>query len=350
MKKPWMKGIALCLLAVMITLAAAGCGSEQGENNDEKSARNGYPVTVTDQAGREVTIEEQPQRIASSYYISTALLLVLERKDQIVAVEMKADTRKLYQMAAPELLSLPAIGSGKGINVEETAAAKPDLVILPLKLQDAAASFEALDIPVLVVNPETEEEFEECITLLGKATGTDMRASQLLQYYSDRAGEMERLTKGLDRPAVYIASGADYLRTCTGEMYQDDVIQMAGGRNVSTELTDAYWAAISAEQLLEWNPDYIFAVSYAEYSLDAIRANPALAGVNAVKNGRVITFPSDIEAWDYPAPSSVLGIMWMTSQLHPEVYAEEQFLQEADAFYQTFFGISVTAEDMGISL
>ena len=34
-----------------------------------------YPLTVTDQLGREVTIEEEPKTLASGYYISTSLLI-----------------------------------------------------------------------------------------------------------------------------------------------------------------------------------------------------------------------------------------------------------------------------------
>ena len=36
-----------------------------------------YPLTVTDQLGREVTIEEEPKTLASGYYISTSLLIAL---------------------------------------------------------------------------------------------------------------------------------------------------------------------------------------------------------------------------------------------------------------------------------
>ena len=40
-----------------------------------------YPVTVTDQAGREVTIEEEPEKLVSGYYISTSLLIALDLDD-----------------------------------------------------------------------------------------------------------------------------------------------------------------------------------------------------------------------------------------------------------------------------
>lgn len=364
--------MAVCLLVTSL----AGCGStsntagqetitteaaasEEGttvsaetetaaETADAEITADAFPLSLTDQAGREVTLEAPARNLVSSYYISTALLIALGCADNLSGIEMKADTRMLYQLAAPQLLSLPAVGSGKGINVEETAALSPDLVILPLRLLDSAASFEELGIPVLVVNPETQEDFEACVELLGAATGTQERAAGLLAYYHEKMEEAEALTTDLERPDVYFASGSDYLRTCTSQMYQNDLIRMAGGRSVSEELTDGYWQNVSPEQVLAWNPEYIFCVTDADYTLEDVKQDETLAQVQAVQDGHIMSFPSPIEAWDYPTPSSVLGVLWLTCQLHPEVYSQEDFVKEAKAFYQEFFSIEVTEEQLGL--
>lgn len=324
-----------------------GTGTESTDEAAKDSTSASLEIHLTDQAGREVTLPAPAEKLVSSYYISTAILIALGCEDGLVGIEMKADTRELYKLAAPQLLELPAVGSGKGINVEETAALEPDVVILPLRLQDSVASFEELGIPVLVVNPETQEDFEACVELLGKVTGQTKRSEELLNYYHEQMDKAQELTKDLDRPNVYLASGGDYLRTATSQMYQNDLIEMAGGTNVSSELTDGYWQTVSPEQVLAWNPEYIFAVSYAEYSLEDILSDSSLANVQAVKEDKVMTFPSQIEPWDYPTPSSVLGVLWLTSRLHPEVYGEDEFLQEAKGFYERFFDISVTEELLG---
>ena len=67
-----------------------------------------YPLTVTDQLGREVTIETEPKTLASGYYISTSLLIALGVQDELVGVEAKADKRTIYSLSAPELQSCPA--------------------------------------------------------------------------------------------------------------------------------------------------------------------------------------------------------------------------------------------------
>lgn len=41
-------------------------------------------------------------------------------------------------------------------------------------------------------------------------------------------------------------------------MFQDLLIRNAGAENVASEITDTYWATVSYEQLLAWNPDASF--------------------------------------------------------------------------------------------
>lgn len=323
-------------------------GNDAEDSTSDENIK--YPLTVTDQIGREVVIEKPAKKIVSSYYISTAITIALGKKENLVGIEMKADSRKLYQKAAPEIISLPAVGSGKGLNIEETANLDPDIVIIPQKLKESVEQLEQLNIPVIVIDPETLENYNACVWLLGNVYGCQDKAKELMAYYEKKINEAEEIVSSKidSMPTVYLASGASYLRTCTSNMYQDKLIHMAGGINVSDGLEEGYWAEISKEQLLDWNPDYIFPVSYAEYTVDDILKDSDLAQVQAVIDKNVIMFPSSIEPWDYPTPSSVLGILWLTHILHPEIYTKDTYMTEAKTFYKTFFQIDVTEEELGL--
>ena len=306
-------------------------------------------IIITDQIGREIVFEKPAEKLVSSYYISTAILVSLGLEDNLIGIEAKAETRGLYSLAASNLIDLPAIGTGKGVNIEEIAALEPDVVIVPKRLSDAVESFESLGIPVIVVNPETLDDFKECIAILAKITGADETAKKLLNYYDEKMELAASLTEGLENPpSVYLSAGSDYLSTCTSQMYQNDLIAIAGGDNVSKELTDGYWQMVSAEQINLWQPAYIFAVSYAEYTLDDIKADTAFSEIPAIKNDNLFIFPSAIEPWDYPTPSSVLGVLYLTHILHPDLYTQKQYVEEATSFYKEFFDIDVTLEDLGL--
>ena len=105
-----------------------------------------YPLTVTDQLGREVTIETEPKTLASGYYISTSLLIALGVQDELVGVEARADKRTIYSLSSPELQSLPSLGTAKEFDLEGCAALTPDLVIVPAKLKDSIPQMEELGL------------------------------------------------------------------------------------------------------------------------------------------------------------------------------------------------------------
>lgn len=139
-----------------------------------------YPVTVTDQADRTVTIEKEPAKIVSGYYIPSSLLIALGLSDKMVGIEAKADKRPIYKLAAPELLELPNVGTAKEFDLETCASLSPDLVILPLKLKDAAKSLTELGIPVLLVNPESPDQLSDMISLIATATNTGIKQTSCL--------------------------------------------------------------------------------------------------------------------------------------------------------------------------
>ena len=355
------KSIALALAAAMaLSLAACGqstsqsqsaapaSGSQSQPQSQSASApaavEEAMPVTLTDAAGRQVTIETEPETLVSGYYITTSMLIALGQQDKLVGIEAKADTRPIYALAAPELLELPSVGTAKEFDLEGCAALEPDLVILPLKLQESAEALEQLGINALVVNPEDMDLLEETLDLLGQATGSSERAHALMDYNAETEAEMAQLLADAEKPSVYLAGNSSYLSTAGSKMYQNTLIELGGGENVAAELEDDYWADISYEQLLAWNPDVIVIAADADYTKEDLLADSQLAGLTAVQNGAVYALPSAFEAWDSPVPSGVLGIRWMASALHGDLYSLDQFRQDAADFYKEFYGVEIDTQ------
>lgn len=348
-----MKRILSVLLSLAMLLSLAACSqSAPTETTVPESAvmetaapepslpASYYPITVTDQAGREVTIAEEPQRIVSGYYISTSALIALNLDDRLVGIEAKADKRAIYRLSAPELIDLPNVGTAKEFDLEGCAALEPDLVILPLKLKSAAETLEGLGISVLLVNPENQELVEGMITLIAAATDTEDRAQTLLDFTAAQEAMLNQTLSGLKAPSVYLAGNSSLLSTAGDAMYQSDMIRLAGGVNAASEITDTYWAEISYEQLLAWNPEYIVLASDAAYTVADVLADPNLVGCTAVESGNIYQLPSKAEAWDSPVPSGILGAVWLASVLHPEAVTEADCAKRIDEFYETFYGFT----------
>ena len=295
---------------------------------------------LTDQLGRTVTLEQTPERIVSGYYISSSALIALGLEDKLVGIEAKANKRPIYSLSAPALIDLPNVGTAKEFDLEGCIALNPDLVILPAKLKNAAETLEQLGIPALLVNPESGEQLEQMIALLGQATGTQERAEELLDFIAGQRENLETLLAEAEKPRVYLAGNSALLSTAGANMYQSDMMVLAGGENVAAELSDTYWAEISYEQLLAWNPEYLVLASDASYTVEEVLADPNLADCTAVKNGNVLQLPGDAEAWDSPVPSGILGSVWLAARLHGDLLPEDQAEEIIASFYETFYGFS----------
>ena len=314
--------------------------SSEESSTEADAEQTVYPVTVTDQAGREVTIEKEPSSIVSGYYISSSLLIALGLKDKVVGIEAKADKRPIYKLAAPELTELPNVGTAKEFNLETCAALSPDLVILPMKLKDAAQSLTDLGITVLLVNPESQDLLTEMINTIATATNTNSEAAKLLAYIDSQKDMLTSALSGVEPESVYLAGNSSFLSTAGPSMYQSSIIELAGGKNAADSITDAYWAEISYEQLLAWDPSYIIIASDAEYTVDDIMNDPNLAECTAVKNSHVYAIPGDVEALDSPVPAGILASVWLAGILHPDQVSADTYTTEMTNYYETFYGIN----------
>ena len=355
-----MKKLIALLLVLAMTVSFAACG--QSGKPDETTgapvettaapvettqapvettaAPSHYPITVTDHAGREVVIAEEPQKLVSGYYISTSLLIALDLEEKLVGIEAKADKRAIYKLAAPELIVLPNVGTAKEFDLEGCAALEPDLVILPLKLKNAVETLEGLGIQVLLVNPENQELLTQMIHMIAAATNTEDKAAQLLGFTTEQEAYLAQTLAGAQTPSVYLAGNSSMLSTAGNAMYQSDMIRLAGGVNVAAEIEDTYWVEISYEQLLSWDPAYIILASDATYTAADVLADPNLANCAAVVNGNVYQLPNKAEAWDSPVPSGILGALWLANILHGDLLSDADCAEKMDAYYETFYNFT----------
>ena len=335
-----MKKLISLLLVLTLLLSFAACsqtGNETETTPETTAAKAHYPITVTDHAGRDVTIEKEPQKLVSGYYISTSVLIALDLEAKLVGIEAKAAKRPIYSLSAPELIDLPNVGTAKEFDLEGCAALEPDLVILPLKLKNAAQTLEGLGIDVLLVNPENQELLTGMIHMIAAATNTEDRAQGLLDFTATQEDYLAKTLAGAQTPKVYLAGNSSLLSTAGNAMYQSDMIRLAGGVNAAAEIEDTYWVEIDYEQLLAWNPDYIILASDASYTPEDVLADPNLADCAAVKNGNVYQLPNKAEAWDSPVPSGILGALWLANVLHSDLVPSAVCTAKMDEYYETFY-------------
>jgi len=269
-----------------------------------------YPMTITDFAGRKVTIEKEPQRIVSLAPSITETLFYIGAGDKLVGVTNYADF-------PPAVKNITRVGGyGKYANLEKIAALKPDLIIaddfsLPIlnKLEEIA--------PVIIVAPKNLSGVYRQVELLGKVTNREEGALTVVADMKATVAYVESVVRGKPRPKVFfILSYYNGYWTAGNGTFINDLITLAGGKNVFSDMKG--WGVASEEQIVARNPDVIIISPNAGVKPEDLCKGP-LASVSAVKNGRVYVL-SDENLVVRPGPRIVLGLEEIAELLHPKAF------------------------------
>ncbi|QYZ79650.1 hypothetical protein E2N92_09510 [Methanofollis formosanus] len=279
-------------------------------------------VTVTDGLGRAVEVELPVERVATGYGIAQKMITTLGAEDRIVGA------------------------NNPGFNVEEVLALDPDLIVIAGWDRNTLNALEGCDVPVFGVIAENIDQLTDSMTNLGEALEEKETAERFCEIYADNIALVQDRTSDLsaaERPVVYLVGPAGVANTCTGEMYQSDLIEIAGGKNAAESESGTRWVDIDAEKIVEYNPDIILIVQYqSQVTPTDIINDERFKDITAVKNRQVYVFPSNVCPWDYPSPEAVLGIKWLAKALHPDLFADVDVTADADAFYEEFYGTTFT--------
>jgi iron complex transport system substrate-binding protein len=106
---------------------------------------------------------------------------------------------------------------------------------------------------------------------------------------------------------------------------------------------------VTAEKIVQWNPDVIWIPYYSTYGVDDVMNDPELSQVTAVKNGDVYIFPGELEPWYDSTLSMYLGTCWAANNLYPELYPYERFMEKVDEFYTLCYGRTFTEKELGLT-
>ena len=315
-------------------------------------------VTVTDCAGRTVTIPEQVDRVACLYAYTGHVAVLLGAEDRIVAVVNGLKRDQLMQRKVENLDDLPCPYNSGSVNIEELAAAKPDLVLLRVENLADAGEQEKLDgtgIPYVVVDYVTMEDQLYSIEMMGQALGRSDRAQAYTAWYRDTVAMVrERLSAvpEADRVRVY-HSVNEVVRTDIPDTLSYEVLAAAGCKNVVTSAgelrLDGNKGMTTIEQIYVWDPDVILSTEPAATAY--FITDEKFSGLRAVREGRVYQLPVGISRWAHPgsveSPLAVLYIAWL---LYPDRFADVDMAGEIKTFYERFFSIELSEEDVAAIL
>jgi iron complex transport system substrate-binding protein len=303
--------VTLVALAMLITLVAlTGCSSDADETTDAgTTSEAAFPVTVTDDAGREVTIDEAPDRIVSLAPANTEIVAALGLTDSLVGVTTFCDYPE-------EVTELPQVGDFVAPNLEAIAAAEPDLVLATTGVQaDVVVQLEELGADVVAIDPQSLVAVFDSIAMVGEVTGATEEAEALTDEMQADLDEIEETVSAEEPPSAFLEIAQDPLFTAGPGTLLDDLLVAASGSNVVAE--EGY-VAYSLEQLVVDDPQVYLATLGSMSDPSDIVARAGYEDLAAVKGGRVYVLDDNLVS--RPGPRVVLGVREIAKALHPEAF------------------------------
>lgn len=273
------------------------------------------PGSVIDDEGRTVTIDAIPERILSLAPNCTEILYALGLGDKVVG-------RTDYCDYPEEVKDKPSVGSAwPGWDVEAIVALEPDLV---LSVSGSIVDqLENLGLTVIVTKAENISDILGNIALIGGVTGTAEEAVNLIEELEERLiAVVTKTALATEKPFVFYevdaSSDVDKPWTTGADTFQDDLIRLAGGRNIASGRSG--WYQIGVEEILIADPELIILEDY-EYGItpESVAARSNWTGITAVTEGKVypITEPN---LTSRQGPRIIEGLEEIAEIIHPELF------------------------------
>jgi len=314
-----LKVIYFILAILLVTVSLAGCtkSPEIPKSKDETNTSvSSFPLTITDQIGRKVTIETQPERIVSLAPSNTEILFALGLEDKVVGVTDYCD----YPEAATKK---EKVGGDADPNIEKIISLKHDIILSTGLYLEPVEELEKLGVPSIAIEPQNFDEMLDSIELIGKVTGRYEEARALVDELKARIKKVDDIVAEIPpdmRPKVLYELWHTPIFVAGPGSYADERIRGAGGENISKDAGKEY-PEYSQEMIIAKNPDIIMFSYHGTTegeSVETIMQRPGWESINAVKNNKV--FYVDENLVQRATPRLVDGLELIVKIIHPELF------------------------------
>lgn len=287
------KKIATILIVILaFTLAACGAPAAQGTP--------GQIVTFTDDLGREVTVSENPQRVAAMIGSFADVWCLAGGRDTLAAAADDAWTSFDLSLGG----DVANLGAVKTPSLETLLAAEPDLVLASVNTTanlELESVLTGAGIPVAYFDVQGFDDYLNMLDICTRLTG---KRENYERYGLDVQREIDDAVARADgsAPSVLVIRATGV--SCKVKSSRDNVLgeMLADLGCVNIADSDASLLEdLSVEAIIAAEPDYIFCVLQGSDPTDAMAtlektllSNPAWGELKAVREGRFYTLEHEL--------------------------------------------------------
>ncbi|WP_042224515.1 cobalamin-binding protein [Oceanobacillus manasiensis] len=225
-------------------------------------------------------------RIVSICPSNTEILEYLGKVHLLVGVDDFTD----WPLSVREL---PKVGPDLSIDMDEVAALKPDLVLASLSVPGMEKNIEALEklqLPYIILNPNSLQEIAEDIETVGRAIGeSQLGMTRKATFLAEIRQFRQRKTKS-SQPTLYWEWWPKPVFTPGAVNWLTEISELAGATNIyATEQVASFQT--DWEDVKTRNPDHIcmvwVGIKEEKMRPELVMKRPGWDKMRAVQNGNV---------------------------------------------------------------
>lgn len=281
----------------------------------------GDEISLTDATGEKLVFHRPPSRIVSLNPDFTDTLFALGAGEDVVGTTdfcLHPDTHP----------GIERCGNLWSPDLEKVVSLNPDIIFATMAGNNPGTveSLRNLEIPVFVAGPQVSfSAYFRLLRRLGVILKREEEAARLIGSFRDEIRELSSRT-GKEPPVdVFIQLGAKPLVTASGGTMVDELIRVAGGRNVAASLPGRY-PVMSREQVLVSDPEVIIISTMGSDAPQSRNSWSCFTGLRAVREGRIHQISSDTIC--RLGPRLREGLREMALLLHPDIFSGSDHLPE----------------------
>ena len=289
------------LLGLMLgmSLIAAGCSNEAEDTANNTDTEE---VAVMDDAGHEVSVPENPERIIGTYLEDDLLTL-----EETPVVQWTVGEESIQEYLQPEGLEgvplMPFDLPFEAVTLEE-----PDLLLLSssdLADGDKYDSYSKI-APTFVVESGSYDDWRDRLTRVSEVFGKEDLAEEKINEYNsvveNTAADLEEEVGDESAVAVWWTGDSYFISNqdkSSGEVLYNDLGLTAP--SLVEELSadnETPWIEASLESLAELEVDHIFFIGTDEGDSEAAFSDDVFSNIPAIENGNVYEY-TKADSWLY---------------------------------------------------
>lgn len=285
-------------------------------------ANNGQTATITDLAGRVISVERPFQRVISLYPAHTENLASLGLDKEIIGIANEDDH-------PGRLLDRPRFSYRS--DPERFIAARPDLVLVRPMIDRAYPQFitqlEQAGIVVVSLQPTSVEEIFDYWRTLALLVGKGDQAEVMIEDFQQESRRIHDLVRDIPegkRPRVYLEAIHEKMKTFAPQSIATYVLAQAGGRNAAADAEQVRKTNIAyygKEQILARGEEIdLFIAQHGRMNpvtVESIHNEPGFQAIKAVRSGQVHLIEEQLLS--RPTMRILEGMRRMAALLYPEL-------------------------------